>query len=175
MIQVKSWFASSSWHCFYLPFFLFLLLTVPDSDNFENKWKFVETSIFWDTLLIVIIWVYSVLQYCWIYSFLVEQPGMSDFTQCWSGCFTVRRRVEGQGGIKRVFAIVPLSFILYFEFCVQNLVPSSGLKDGSNNICPIRNQFQMSFVINRSWKFWVGRKGGYGGTPIRNEHVNIIY
>ena len=70
----KFWLASSSCHHFYLlPFFLFLLLTDPDSDNFENKWKFVETS-FW-TLLIVIIWVYSVFQYCCIFSFLVDSVG----------------------------------------------------------------------------------------------------
>ena len=94
---------------------------------------------------------------------------MSDLAHSWSGCFKVRRRVVGQGGMKWVFEIVPLSFILYFEFCVQILVQSSGLKDGSNNICPIRNQFQMSFVINRSWKFWVGRKGGYGRTTLRKE------
>ena len=70
-------------------FFLFLLLTVPTS---------------------VVIWVYSVLQYCWIFSFLVAQSGMSDLAHSWSGCFKVRRRVEGQGGIIRVFSIVPLSF-----------------------------------------------------------------
>ena len=32
-----------------LPFFF--LLTFPDSDNFERKYKFVETRMYWDTLL----------------------------------------------------------------------------------------------------------------------------
>ena len=78
--------------------------------------------------------------------------------------------LEGQGEIKKVSAIVALSsFILYFEFCVQILVPPSGLKDGSNNIRPLRNQFQMLNVTNRSWKFGVGWKGGYRGTPIKKE------
>ena len=31
-------------------FILFLLLTVPDSDNSERRLKFLETSIYWDTL-----------------------------------------------------------------------------------------------------------------------------
>ena len=75
----------------------------------------------------------------------------------------------GQGGIKWVFEIVPLSFILYFEFCVQILVPPSGLKDGYNNIRPLKKQFQMLFVTNRRWKFGVGRKGGYQETPLRKE------
>ena len=59
------------------------------------------------------------------------------------------------------------SFILYFEFCVQILGLPSGLKYGYNNVLPLRNQFQMSNVRNRSWKFGVGRKGGYRGTPIQ--------
>ena len=68
---------------------------------------------------------------------------------------------------KNVSAIFALSsFILYFEFCVQILV-LSGLKDGSNNIRPLRNQFQMLNVTNRSWKFGVGSEGGYQGTPIK--------
>ena len=61
---------------------------------------------------------------------------------------------------KNVSAIFALSsFILYFEFCVQILVPPSGLKDWSNSIHQLRNQFQMLNVTNRSWKFGVGRKG----------------
>ena len=69
--------------------------------------------------------------------------------------------LEGPGG-KKVLAIVALSsFILYFEFCVQILVSPCGLKDGSNNIRLLRNKFQMLNVTNRSWKFGVGRKGGY--------------
>ena len=47
----------------------------------------------------------------------------------------------------------------------------SGLKDGSNNICPLRNQFQMLNVTNRSWKFGVGRRGGYQETPIKEESL----
>ena len=67
---------------------------------------------------------------------------------------------------RKVLAIVVLSFfILYFECCVQILVPPSGLKDGSNNIRPLRNQFQMLNMTYRSWKFGVGRKGGYQVTP----------
>ena len=75
----------------------------------------------------------------------------------------------GLGG-KKVSAIVALSsFILYF--CVQILVPPSGLKDGSNNIRPLRNQFQMLNVTNRSWKFGVGWKGGsrVEGLPLGKE------
>ena len=69
---------------------------------------------------------------------------------------------------KKVSAIVALSsLILYFKFCVQILVPPSGLKDGSDNIRPLRNQFQMLNVTDRSWKFEVGRKRGYRGTPIK--------
>ena len=76
---------------------------------------------------------------------------------------------------KKVSAIVALSsFILYFEFCVQILVPPSGLKDGSNNICPLRNQFQLLFVTNRRWKFGVGRKGGYRETPIKEGTFSVF-
>ena len=102
--------------------------------NFEEKMKIYRNQHFWDTLLIVIIWVCSVLQFCWIFSFLVAQLERSDLAHSWSDCLKVRRKVEGQGGIKRIFAIVPLSSILYIEFGVQILVPPSGLKDGSNNI-----------------------------------------
>ena len=42
------------------------------------------------------------------FSFLVAQRWMSDLAYSWSSCFKVRRRVEGKGGIKRVFAIVIL-------------------------------------------------------------------
>ena len=68
----------------------------------------------------------------------------------------------------KVSAIVAFSsFILYFEFGVQILVPPSGLKDGFNNIRPVRKQFQMLNVTNRSWKFGVGRKEGYRGIPVK--------
>ena len=76
------------------------------------------------------------------FSFLFVHPGMSDLAHSCSSCFKVKMRVEGQGGIKSVFAIV----ILYFELCVQILVPLSGLNDGSNNICPLRQKFHMLFV-----------------------------
>ena len=69
--------------------------------------------------------------------------------------------------IKNKLLKLKSSFILFFEFCVQILVPPSGLKDGSNNIRPLRNQFQMLNVTISSWKFGVGRKGGYRGTPIK--------
>ena len=72
---------------------------------------------------------------------------------------------EGPGGKKVSVALS--SFIRCFEFCVQILVPPSGLTDGSNNIRPLRNQFQMLNVTDRSWKFGVGRKRGYRGTPIK--------
>ena len=73
---------------------------------------------------------------------------------------------------KKVSEIVALSsFILYFEFCVQILVLPSGLKDGSNNICPQRNRFQMLNVKNRRWKFGVGRKGG---TPIKEGTCSVF-
>ena len=74
------------------------------------------------------------------FSFLFVHP--SDLAHSCSSCFKVKMRVEGQGGIKSVFAIV----ILYFELCVQILVPLSGLNDGSNNICPLRQKFHMLFV-----------------------------
>ena len=79
---------------------------------------------------------------------------------------------------KKVLAIAALSsFILYLEFRVQILVLSSGLKDGSNKIRPLRNQFQMLNVTNRSWKFGVSRKRGYRGTPSKEGTLffSLIY
>ena len=75
----------------------------------------------WDTLLIVIIWVYSGFQYCCIFSFLVDSVGIF-IADLGSG------RWDFRGAI-----VALISFILYFEFYEQILVPPSGLKDGSNN------------------------------------------
>ena len=100
------------------------------------------------------------LQIYWVWACIVDHADLS------SGRWVFR----GPGGKKKVSAIVALSsFILYFKFCVQILVPPSGLKDRSNDIRPLRNQLQMLNVTNRNWKFGVGRKGGYQVTPLRKE------
>ena len=139
------------------------------SENFKNKWKFVQTSIFWTLLLIVIIWVYCAFQYCCIFSFLVDS--VSKFIALTWACRVNLADLSWGGwvfrgsGEKKGFSIVALSsFILYFEFCVQILVV-----DWSNNIRTLRNQFQMLFVTNGSWKFGVGRKGGYWGFPLKTD------
>ena len=98
-------------------------------------------------------------QYCSIFSFLVDS--VSKFTiltqECMSlhscSCWFKLRRVGFQvGQVEKGFS--NCSFILYFEFCVQN-------------IFQLRNKFQMLNVTNRSWKFGVGRLGGYRETPIK--------
>ena len=79
---------------------------------------------------------------------------------------------------KKVLAIAALSsFILYLEFRVQILVLSSGLKDGSNKIRPLRKQFQMLNVTIRSCKFEVSRKRGYRWTPSKEGTLffSLIY
>ena len=75
----KFWFDFSSCHRFSPSFFL---LTVPDSNNFERKYKFLETRIYWDTLLHIVL----------VFSF-VSNSRMPDLTS-WLKVNTVLTKLQ---------------------------------------------------------------------------------
>ena len=71
------------------------------------------------------------------FSFLVAQRGMSDLAYSWSSCFKVRRRVEGKGGIKRVFAIVILFTHVACVSCFLTHFPWYFLQSWGGGTCSI--------------------------------------
>jgi len=146
-------------------FFLFLLLTVLDSDNFKKNEKFQNQYFLGHSAYsnYLSVFCFPVLLY-----FQFSCCTIGNVLHCsWLGC-SRSRGGQRAGWNRKSFCNCCFEFHSVL-FCVQILVPPSGLKDGSNNIRPLRNQFQMLLVTNRSWKFGVVGRESIEGLSYRKE------